>query len=447
MVDGPIKFTNISQYDANIEVISKYGRSFSVIRVPYAFKLLYQELQSMNIQMRIITEDNMNQFASMNYSDNIKKLTHNEEFTIEETITNILMKTREQISGNPKAIINASEKEEKPVPVMKPENNYSPEMFGWIFDTFDEDKGEIYKSLLLDKDSKSTEIWYSYENDRKMPQRFPNGWKNEDLYYDNQLPIDPMTMINELNENQVDNNWNICLEYIKSFNIDNNFVNIVIPEGIDEADNANIEPRKHFIEEYKKIYPDITDHQGNWAYAAFFNNKIIVPPERLNQYSPPFAYDNNSPAYNPNTPPGSPGYNPNSPPYAPGSPAYNPNTPPYAPGSPQYNPNTPPSWPSSPDFPPPSPNVGYKIDSTSSDGSIPPPPSTSPPNSKDNIIELQDVVIIPKDELGKPSMEIKDKKEESEEPSSILINKNLEKEKDDEKEKEEDTKKRVSINL
>ena len=143
MVDGPIKFTNISQYDANIEVISKYGRSFSVIRVPYAFKLLYQELQSMNIQMRIITEDNMNQFASMNYSDNIKKLTHNEEFTIEETITNILMKTREQISGNPKAIINASEKEEKPVPVMKPENNYSPEMFGWIFDTFDEDKGEI----------------------------------------------------------------------------------------------------------------------------------------------------------------------------------------------------------------------------------------------------------------------------------------------------------------
>ena len=280
-----------------------------------------------------------------------------------------------------------------------------------------------------------------------MPQRFPNGWKNEDLYYDNQLPIDPMTMINELNENQVDNNWNICLENIKSFNIDNNFVNIVIPEGIDEADNANIEPRKHFIEEYKKIYPDITDHQGNWAYAAFFNNKIIVPPERLNQYSPPFAYDNNSPAYNPNTPPGSPGYNPNSPPYAPGSPAYNPNTPPYAPGSPQYNPNTPPSWPSSPDFPPPSPNVGYKIDSTSSDGSIPPPPSTSPPNSKDNIIELQDVVIIPKDELGKPSMEIKDKKEESEEPSSILINKNLEKEKDDEKEKEEDTKKRVSINL
>ena len=64
-----------------------------------------------------------------------------------------------------------------------------------------------------------------------------------------------------------------------------------------------------------------------------------------------------------------------------------------------------------------------------------------------DIIELKDVVIISKDELGKPSMEIKDKKEESEEPTSILINKNLENEKDDEKKEEEDTKKRVSINL
>jgi DNA-directed RNA polymerase II subunit RPB2 len=489
MVDGPIKFTNITQYDANIEVISKYGRSFSIIRVPYAFKLLYQELQAMNIQMRIITEENIDQFTSMNYSDNIKKLTHNEEFTIEETIANILMKTRQQISDNPKAIINASEKEEKPVPVMKPENNYSPEMLGWIFDTFDEDKGEIYKSLLLDKDNKPTEIWYSYENDRKMPQRFPNGWKNEDLYYDNQLPIEPMTIINELNENQVNNNWNICLENIKSFNINNNFVNIVIPEGIDESDNANIEPRNQFIEEYKKIYPDIIDNQGAWAYAAYFNNKIIVPPERLNQYSPPFAYDNSSPAYNPNspvynpnspaynpyTPPGSPDYpppgspdypppgspdypppgssqyNPNSPPYAPGSPdypppgspQYNPNSPPYAPGSPQYNPNSPYTSPSSQSN---KQSEGIRIDSTSSNGSIPPPPPLN--NSPDsNIIELKDVVIISKDELGKPSMEIKDKKEESEEPTSILINKNLENEKDDEKKEEEDTKKRVSINL
>jgi DNA-directed RNA polymerase II subunit RPB2 len=47
----------------NIELrnISKFGRTFSVVRVPYAFKLLLQELLTMNVQMRIITEDTIDQ--------------------------------------------------------------------------------------------------------------------------------------------------------------------------------------------------------------------------------------------------------------------------------------------------------------------------------------------------------------------------------------------------
>ena len=38
----------------NVKNVSKHGRDFSVISVPYSFKLLMQELQAMNIQMRII---------------------------------------------------------------------------------------------------------------------------------------------------------------------------------------------------------------------------------------------------------------------------------------------------------------------------------------------------------------------------------------------------------
>ena len=34
-----------------------------------------QELQTINIQMRIITEDNIKQFENMSYSKNIEKLT------------------------------------------------------------------------------------------------------------------------------------------------------------------------------------------------------------------------------------------------------------------------------------------------------------------------------------------------------------------------------------
>jgi DNA-directed RNA polymerase II subunit RPB2 len=68
--DGPLKFTeSLDTQTMNIENITRFGRSFSVIRVPYAFKLLYQELQTMNIQMRIITEDNIDQLAPMSFSN------------------------------------------------------------------------------------------------------------------------------------------------------------------------------------------------------------------------------------------------------------------------------------------------------------------------------------------------------------------------------------------
>ena len=72
--DGPIKFNGTLNDRLNIENISKFGRSFSIVRVPYAFKLLIQELQAMNIQLRIITEENVNQLTSMSFSDNIEKL-------------------------------------------------------------------------------------------------------------------------------------------------------------------------------------------------------------------------------------------------------------------------------------------------------------------------------------------------------------------------------------
>jgi DNA-directed RNA polymerase II subunit RPB2 len=72
--DGPLKFSENYENTMNLEVISKYGKSFSIVRVPYSFKLLIQELQVMNIQMRIITEDNIDQLTSMNYAKTIQNL-------------------------------------------------------------------------------------------------------------------------------------------------------------------------------------------------------------------------------------------------------------------------------------------------------------------------------------------------------------------------------------
>ena len=83
--DGPLKFSDTMENSMNLQVISKYGKSFSIVRVPYSFKLLMQELQVMNIQMRIITEDNIDQLTSMNYSKTIENIKLSQLTTKETT--------------------------------------------------------------------------------------------------------------------------------------------------------------------------------------------------------------------------------------------------------------------------------------------------------------------------------------------------------------------------
>jgi DNA-directed RNA polymerase II subunit RPB2 len=77
--DGPINFNTTLDGKMNIRNISRFGRSFSIVRIPYALKLLIQELQVMNVQMRIITEDNIDQLINMSYSNNINELLKSKE--------------------------------------------------------------------------------------------------------------------------------------------------------------------------------------------------------------------------------------------------------------------------------------------------------------------------------------------------------------------------------
>ena len=77
--DGPINFNTTLDGKMNIRNISRFGRSFSIVRIPYALKLLIQELQVMNVQMRIITEDNIDQLVNMSYSNNINELLKSKE--------------------------------------------------------------------------------------------------------------------------------------------------------------------------------------------------------------------------------------------------------------------------------------------------------------------------------------------------------------------------------
>ena len=121
--DGPLKFTGtLDSHDIRVENITKFGRDFSVVCVPYTFKLLMQELQTINMQMRIITEDNIEQLENLSYSKNIEQLTLTEKFVAKTYISDL---NEQLLTGNKKEVVS----EENSVPAPAPEPS-SPDYFG-----------------------------------------------------------------------------------------------------------------------------------------------------------------------------------------------------------------------------------------------------------------------------------------------------------------------------
>jgi hypothetical protein len=111
--DGPIQFHTNPDNTMNIKNISQFGRSFSILKIPYSFKLLIQELQCMNIQMRIITDENIDNSLNMSYSKNINCLLNlDNDASYEDAMNEIdkIMLNKLQI---PPVLITA-EKEQNP---------------------------------------------------------------------------------------------------------------------------------------------------------------------------------------------------------------------------------------------------------------------------------------------------------------------------------------------
>ena len=92
MADGPLRFVgSIIENNLTVENITKFGRSFSIVCIPYSLKLLMQELQCANVAMRIITEDNIDQIENLSFSKNINLLTMQSD-TTPTTITRDLQR-------------------------------------------------------------------------------------------------------------------------------------------------------------------------------------------------------------------------------------------------------------------------------------------------------------------------------------------------------------------
>jgi hypothetical protein len=244
MADGPIKFTGNLLNEMNIEKITRFGRSFSIVRVPYSFKLLLQELMTMNVTMRIITEDNIDQLDSMSYSNTINKLTFDENPDTTGIISRVIENSKTNIM---KGYIQ--DKESRKTELSKRQDNANAimldnqkaqekmlkdiENLGWkleqrvLVEGVEEDQPSpnkykyIFASLILDENGSPTELWdESAGGYDKFPNKHPVGWQEKDLIYSDGMRIPDEVMSNELARNQTPNNWissiiNIYQEYSK----------------------------------------------------------------------------------------------------------------------------------------------------------------------------------------------------------------------------------------
>jgi len=105
MADGPIKFIgSIAENNIKVENITKHGRSFSIVCIPYTLKLLIQELQCTNVALRIITDDNIEQIENMSFSKNIDLLLRKEGVTV-ESITKELQSSVRKINKKDQIVV------------------------------------------------------------------------------------------------------------------------------------------------------------------------------------------------------------------------------------------------------------------------------------------------------------------------------------------------------
>jgi hypothetical protein len=114
MADGPLRFFRSETGKGYaLDTMTKYGRRFSVISIPYSLKLLIQELAAINVQLRIVTEDNLHQIDSMAFSDNLNRLTLDPNMTPENLVKEMerALRTGEALVRTPKPLNSKEELE------------------------------------------------------------------------------------------------------------------------------------------------------------------------------------------------------------------------------------------------------------------------------------------------------------------------------------------------
>ena len=279
LLDGPIKSELIGKHDVKTTKVSKFGKQFSIVEVPYSFKLLMHELAAMNVQMRLITSDNISMLkskASKILFDDIHKRLNNMDSGVQEVSEVEVVPEKE--ANKEENLNDMYEEGNRDLQVNVKERVKLPEdMNMWILYTDPEDPTlTAYMSPIRDENDN---FEYYFSNDPliggKVPDFYPKMW---DFKFVNENELPPYVLAESLRlSSDVSGNW----QKITQIMINNKKLGRSInkPISLESYEETTVEPK-----EYVPSTQELQEVQPEPVYQPNFNNQ-------------------NTDAYNPNAEP------------------------------------------------------------------------------------------------------------------------------------------------
>jgi hypothetical protein len=165
--------------------------------------------------MRVLTEDNIDQIASMSFSTTIQTLGGPANLIREnKAVIGNKMPTVPVLpkADNRPALRPTKEGEEEGAEEQGAEK---AESMGWHFVNFEANGGEIYQSLLRNDKGAPTQMWSVQQHGGKYPTEHPEGWNAQMLYYNDGVPIKAEAVIDLLKQMPYANNFALAVQDIR----------------------------------------------------------------------------------------------------------------------------------------------------------------------------------------------------------------------------------------
>ena len=292
----------------------------------------------MNVQMRIITADNIDQLTSLTRSNNIELLT--EFSTLKEVSEETERKLRQYISIPPELapVIHKEVQEDDTKLLDEPIKSDEPDILGGTVSL-----GTIMRMQEKERFKQNEgPVPGPYDHVLRMvPGEYPSPRDRPSLTITTAPSFEVGNIVHMYSDP--------ATKFYKIKDVTTSGSIIIIPED----DTMGVEQLVYAKDIYKATSPAFAPSSP--AYAP--SSPAFAPSSPA--YAPgSSAFAPGSPAFAPSSPayaPGSPAFAPGSPAFAPGSPAFAPSSPAYAPGSPAFAPSSPAYAPGSPVFAPGSP--------------------------------------------------------------------------------------------